>query len=172
MTIKFQPNIDGSATILVGATPAIEISSAGKISFPAGREYKSGEIIQQLVFTDAGASLPAILGNVTVSAKSITPKSTDSTIKVSCSFYGYPQSSGTYFNVQLRRTTQTAGFINELRSLGLTTNAAQAVFAGIAEGSQQNSALNQISFQLWANSAAGAGGIITSMEWTITEIQN
>ncbi len=57
MTIKFQPNVDGSATIIVGTTPAIEISSAGKISFPAGKEYKSGRILQKLVFTDTGATL-------------------------------------------------------------------------------------------------------------------
>lgn len=144
----------------------------GKVEFPSGRTYASGEIIQQLMFTDAGGNMTGSLANITQSAKSITPKSTNSTIFVSVSFYGYPNSSGTYFNAQVRRTTQTAALIGDLISLGLTTSAAQAVFAGIVQAYQSNSATDVISFQLWGQNAAGSGGAINSLTFTITEVQN
>jgi microcystin-dependent protein len=135
--------------------------------------FQSGQVLQTRFFTDAGGNLPAMIANVTISNKDFTPKSTNSTIKVSVSFYGSAVSGGSFINAQIVQVAPTPGNVSAQISAGLTTaEVAQSVGMWVIEGLAANAALTPRSFQLWANNATSAGGFINSMVWTITEVQN
>jgi microcystin-dependent protein len=134
--------------------------------------YAPGEIIQQRMFSDAGSTnLPAALSNITQSPKLFTPKSTNSTIVCSVSFYGYPNSLGSFINVQIR---ESGVIFSAMNSAGMSpSGVGQVSCSGIVEAFKANDSLAQRSFQLWANNATGAvNGICINLIFTITEIQN
>lgn len=136
------------------------------------KAYAPGEIIQQRMFSDAGSSnLPATIGNITQSPKLFTPKSINSTIVCSVSFYGYPNASGSYINIQIMESGATFSTLN---SAGISSSGiGQVATSGIIESFALNASLAQRSFQLWANNATGvANGACVNLIFTITEIQN
>jgi hypothetical protein len=135
--------------------------------------FQSGQVLQTRFFTDAGSNLPATITNVTASNKDFTPKSTNSTIKVSVNFYGVSAPSGSFINAQIVQVAPTTGNVGAQLSSGLdTAGIAQSAGMCVIEGLAANAALTPRAFQLWANNATGAGGFINSMVWTITEVQN
>ena len=179
MTAKLTASADGTkVTIGTAAEDALQIDATAK-TISALAPYaleatpKPGQVLQTLFFTDAGSTLPAIVGNITQTTKNFTPKSTNSTIKVTVSFYGAPVSGGSFINAVIRQTIPVALPVSAQISHGLTTvGLTQSVGMCVLEGFVSNSALTPRGFQLWANNATGAGGFINSMVWTITEVQN
>jgi len=134
-------------------------------------EFFSGQVLQQRLFTDGGnSSLAATLANTSQSTKNFTPKSTNSKIHVSVSFYGAASSGGTFINTQLN--DNTVGLIGTMNSHGLTVAGNQAVGGWMQEAIVDNTALTERGFTLWANNAVGAGGSLTNQVWSITEVQN
>jgi len=179
MTAKLTASADGTKdTIGTGAEDALQIDATAKtikaISPYAIRQTpQSGDVLQTLFFTDNGGALPNILGNVTNVTKNITPKSANSTIKISCSFYGAPIPSGSFINVQLKQVVPAIANVGGTVSAGLTTaGVAQSVVAGIVEGLFANTSLAQKGFQLWGNNATGTGGFVNTLVFTLTEVQN
>jgi hypothetical protein len=179
MTAKITADATGTkVTIGTAAEDALQIDATAK-TISALAPYaleatpKPGQVLQTLFFTDAGGTLPAAIGNITQTTKNITPKSTNSTIKVTVSFYGAPVATGSFINAAIRQTLPVAAPVGAQISHGLTTvGVSQSVGMCVIEGLVSNSALTPRGFQLWANNATGVGGFISSMVWTITEVQN
>jgi hypothetical protein len=148
------------------------VAADGTVAFPAGKVYAQGEVIQQQLYTDAGGAMPATIANVTVTTKLFTPRSTNSKILVSVSFYGSARSGGTFFNTQLAQVSPIPLNVGDQNSNGLTAVGNQFVGGLIQEGIVENTSLDTRGFQLWANNQSGAGGAISYMVWKITEVQN
>jgi hypothetical protein len=166
----------GTSVTPVGNLSATNVQAAlAELDSEINAAPASGTVLQMRFFTDAGqGTLPATLANVTQTTKNFAPKSINSTIKVSVSFYGYSSDPGAFINVQIKETTQSIGSVGELNSVGLNpTGVAQSILLPIIEGLLPNNALTPLGFQLWANNSIGAGnGAVTNMVWTITEVQN
>jgi len=159
--------------VLTGNGPAADSSYQSK--------YSAGDVLQALTFTDAGATTTSsTLANVTAGAKSITPKSSNSTIIIQCSFSGYVLAGGAGTNTaaqfRLYNSTGTADIGIASVDLGVTSGAGTNVntYAPSAiAASITNSGTSTISFILRARygGAPTTVGAI-SHQWIITEVQN
>jgi len=144
-------------------------------------KYSVGDVLQVLAFTDAGATTTSsTLANVTAGAKSITPKSNNSTIIIQCSFGGYVLSGGagtnTLASFQLYNNTAASNIgVGEVQ-IGVTSGAGANVNTyapGAISASITNSGTSAISFILrsrYAGAATTTGAI--NHQWTIIEVQN
>lgn len=140
----------------------------------------TGTVLQKLVFTDAGSSTgSSSLTSITGSAKSITPRSSNSTLLVEVTFDASITAGGAATNTiatfQLYNNT-TAANIGAAYVLGTSSSAGanlQTQGMGVVRASISNAALTAVGFILRAQrgataaTAAGANHV-----WTITEIQN
>jgi len=179
MTAKLTASADGTkVTIGTAAEDALQIDATAKtIEALSPYVFKpvSGQVLQQRFFTDGGSgNIPATIGNVTQTNKSFTPKSTNSTIKVSVSFYGFPSNPGSFINLRLRQVVPTGVDISTTNSAGLIpSGVAQAVMSSFIEGVISNTSLTTREFQLWANNTTGAANAaVVNQVWTITEVKN
>lgn len=169
-----------------GGSGAIEEISVGSgLSLSSGTlntaTATAGTVLQELVFTDAGGSTTSSsLTNITVSQKQITPKSSNSTILVSCSYQGTVAAGGSGTNstaaTQLYDNGNSANVGGET-SLGVVSGAGtnmQTSAPGIIRAVVSNAALTTRSFVLRARTSATAGANVTisNLVWSLTEIQN
>lgn len=142
--------------------------------------YYAGQVIQEVYATDAGSTTSSSsLANVTASAKSITPKSSNSTIIVECMFDGKVAAGGA-------GTNTTAKF--RLYDYGNSADIGQEYTLGVASGAGanvqtdapcnlaayvSNAALTARSFTLRARyGTASATVTATNHVWRIREVQN
>jgi hypothetical protein len=144
-------------------------------------KYAAGDVLQVLAFTDSGATTTSgTLANVTAGAKSITPKSSNSTIIIQCTFGGYVLAGGagtnTLASFQLYNNTAGSNIgVGEVQ-IGVTSGAGSNVntYAPSAiSASITNSGTSAIAFILrarYAGAATTAGAI--NHQWTIIEVQN
>jgi hypothetical protein len=157
-----------------GATTqdVMTVDANGKIAFPQGRSaWNSGEVIQQKLFTDAGIAVNSTSFLRVTSAKSITPKSTNSKILIQISFYIYNASApANYLDVKivLNQTTDVAVPI----SFGNGGGVQQYAMASMS-GIYDNTSLTAKEFDLYAGmSHASISGAINTIVFALTEIQN
>lgn len=146
---------------------------SGKVEFPGGRTYASGEVIQELIFTDSGGFTSSTSWTQMGGSKQITPKSTNSKLIASCSFYGYPGSySGVnYANLYIDcESTDISG----ISSLGCGASAAQVYIPTIMAGVYNNTTLAVKTFKLFLANAVtpSSNGAAGNLIWTIREVQN
>lgn len=139
--------------------------------------WNSGDVIQEVVYTDAGATHSGTsFNNTTVSYKPITPKSTSSKILVSVTYTaGVGPQTGVNATGIFQLWEATAGFI------GVTSGITAAVGAGgIGPASPSaisviysntSSAVKQFSMQSYTTSS-GSPVSATGMVWSLREIQN
>lgn len=174
--------------LLSATNPSIPETSVGKtlrtsasVAAVQTALATTGTVLQELVFTDAGTTTTASsLANVTASAKSITPKSTSSTIVVTCTFQGQILAAGSGNNSTgaFRLYNNTAGAdigtsenilgVVSVAGANVQTNSPCTVTATVA-----NSALTAVAFVLRARYAAASTTVgATNQIWTIREIQN
>lgn len=169
--------------------PAVLVSAAQNTSANAltRKDYvdapKSGQVIQTIFAKDAGSiaiGASGSLANTTLAAKTITPKSTNSTIKVSVSTYLYGTSSqsagGNFVNAQIYCSSGGAPQ-GDVISVGNTNgNISQQIATNtIIEHVFDNTNLTPKSFELFAcNSLSGTSsdGAAALQVWTLTEVQN
>ena len=175
MTTKIRSNADGTIDILNGATIALSIDANGKISFPQGRSsWEPGEIIQTRFFTDTGGSITTGSLAKKTGSKSITPKSTNSSIKVTFSFYGYPGAIAGVCYGQASIYEDTAGSLGAPLSFGTNASSVQGFGLWCLEVIFVNTTLAAKAFSLYAANSSGsasAGGI-SSVVVTLQEVQN
>lgn len=165
---KVQDGVVGTAALAAGAATQEKRTAA------------AGEVLQTLVFTDAGSSTASgTLTNITGSAKPITPKSANSTILVEVSFHATVLAGGA-------GTNTTGGFrlFNYTSSLDIGVEASIGVVSGTGTNVQTaamqhlaasiaNTGLSALSFTLRARYTASACTVYgVSQVWKITEIQN
>lgn len=161
-----------------GATTqdVMTVDASGKVAFPQGRVYAPGEIIQQTITTDAGSGTSSTTAtNVTVSAILFTPKSTNSTLLVTCSGYAYSGTNTYSYNFSNLRIHESGSPIGPgTISIGSGQVATQWIGPAVAQAKLANSALTQRSFTMYMwNYAYGSNPCaMTGQVWTITEIQN
>ncbi len=146
----------------------------------ASSSYYAGQVIQEVYATDAGSTISsATLANVTASAKSITPKSSNSTIIIECMFDGKIAAGGAGQNT-------TAKY--RLYDYGNSADIGQEYTLGVASGSGanmqtdapcnlaayvSNSALTARSFTLRARYGISSATVTaTNHVWRIREVQN
>ena len=142
--------------------------------------YYAGQVIQEVYATDAGSTTTsATLANVTASTKTITPKSSNSTIIVECMFDGKIAAGGA-------GTNTTAKFM--LYDYGNSADIGQEYTLGVGSGAGanvqteapcnlaayvSNAALTARSFTLRARyGTASATVTATNHVWRIREVQN
>ena len=157
-----------------GATTqdVMTIDANGKVAFPQGKSaWNSGEVIQQKLFTDAGITVNSNSFLRVTSAKSITPKSTNSKILIQVSFYIYNATgAANYLDVKivLNQTTDVAVPISFGNGGGIQQYAMSSM-AGIYD----NTSLTAKEFDLYAGMSAGSiSGAISNVVFALTEIQN
>lgn len=158
------------------------VDAAGKISFIQAPSipYRSGEVLQVLTFIDSGAGIVSnTLTNITNSNKTITPKSTNSTLIIECYFNGHVTAGGNATNttgVFVLFDVEANTTINNEQSLGVvSTSGTNTQTQGICSigASRGNYALTTRSFRLLArytNASCTVGGY--NHFWKITEVQN
>lgn len=135
----------------------------------------SGQILQEVVFAvDAGGSTTSLTtANTSVSAKAITPKSTNSVIVIHCDFRATQSSLGgasPVVNFQLMESGAGFGVQPALTVAG-ATGFSVTVPASITD-TRTNTALTTRSFTLGAfTNNAGAAAVAQSQIFTIREIQ-
>jgi hypothetical protein len=167
-------NKDGTFLIERADGTDVATISTGGVIIPKA----PGSVIQSRVTTDAGSTFTATtLANRSAALQTITPLSTNSVIRVQCSFYGYAgqrTGGGNYLNVRLYENNTTA-IGTSLVSLGVVNTPAnsQAFGCWTLEALVTNTALTARSFSIWgANSATPdtTSGSINNCVWTLTEI--
>lgn len=140
----------------------------------------AGTILQELVFTDAGSSTAsATLANVTASAKSITPKSANSTILIDVLFDATVLAGGAGNNTvgtyQLYNNTAASNIGNSY-GLGVSSSVGanlQTQSPTMVRASVANTGTTAIAFILRARYASAATTVsAVNHVWTIREIQN
>ena len=143
--------------------------------------YHSGQVLQMMIATDAGSTTnSASLTNITASTKSITPKSTSSTIFVEVSFQAAVPAGGSATNTgggfQLFNSTTSAN-VGSLYVVDVTSGSGTNInhdAAAIVRASVANTGRAAVTFLLRAKNntvtAVNIGGI--NQVWTITEVQN
>lgn len=144
---------------------------------PASRA--AGDVLQMLTFTDAGTNTTSgTMATVTLAAKSITPKSSNSNIIVRCVSDCIVSAAGAGLNssggFQLYNNT-TAALIGSEYTLGVVSGGGanmQTNGTVVCEHVVANSALTAVSFLLRAR-FSGSSCTVTaaSQKWTITEVQ-
>jgi hypothetical protein len=142
--------------------------------------FVSGQVLQEVVLTDAGSSTTnSTLTNVTASFKPITPKSSNSTLVVECSFNGLVTAGGAGLNTtggfRLYNSTASADIGSEATVGAVSASGAnlQAQGACTVRASVANSGTTTINFLLRARySTASCTVSATNQVWTIREIQN
>jgi hypothetical protein len=157
-----------------GATTqdVMTIDANGKVAFPQGKSaWNSGEVIQQKVFTDNGITVNSASYLRVTSAKSITPKSTNSKILIQSSFYIYNSTAAAnYMNIKivLNQATEVASPLSFGNGGGIQQYAMTSMF-----GVYDNTSLTAKEFDLYAAMSAGSiAGALSNLVITLTEIQN
>jgi len=169
-----------------GSTLAIGTGGTlGTAAYTAATAYKSstpvaGDVLQVVYATDAGSNTSAAtLTNITGSAKSITPKSSNSTLIVECTFNATVAAGGAGVNTtgifQLYNNTAGAD-IGQSFALGVVSGAGanlQSQGAGSIAALVTNTGLTAIAFLLRAKYGSGACTVTGATHvWKITEVQN
>lgn len=169
---SFTPTGDVAATNVQAAIAELDTEKVSK------GVYESGQVIQQILFTDAGKTVSGTgFTDATNTLKNFTPKSTNSTIVI---------------DLVLRADIAAVSALNSIMNyqifegnvstrLGSTMNLAAATSAGglgatagvSVRASVTNAGLGSRNFGLvgWTNSGS-ASGSLTLQSWVITEIQN
>lgn len=143
--------------------------------------YYAGQVIQEVYATDAGSTTTsATLAGVTASAKTITPKSSNSTIIVECMFDGKIAAGGAGTNTSAKFRLYDFGNsadIGQEYTLGVTsgggTNVQTDAPCNLA-AYVSNSALTARSFTLRARYGTATSATVTATNhvWRIREVQN
>lgn len=141
--------------------------------------WKTGEVIQTIVASDAGGSTTntGAYTNVTQSLKNITPKSTNSTIIVECVFSVAIQltpATNTYGYAVLYDQNNNSTFgTNPTFGIGTSSGGNSLNVSGTVMGIVTNNALAVRQFGLRALSGTvGNTTSLTNHFWKITEVQN
>jgi hypothetical protein len=146
----------------------------------ASSSYYAGQVLQEVYATDAGSTTAsATLANVTAGAKTITPKSSSSTIIVECMFQGIITAGGAGTN-----TTAAFRLYDDGNSANIGTEYSLGVVSGAGANVQtqvpcrlaayvSNSALTARSFILRARYGTTYATVTaTNHVWRIREVQN
>lgn len=142
--------------------------------------FAAGTVLQVVSATDVGSNTAAAtLTNITSGVKQITPKSSNSTLIVECTFDATVSAGGPGQNTtgvfQLYNNTAAAN-IGQQFSLGAVSGAGadvQSQASGVIRALVTNSALTAIDFILRAKYGTAACTVTGANHvWTITEVQN
>lgn len=177
----WQTNVDGTAKLArgnVGATTqdVLTVDANGKVSLPATQ----GSVLQVQYYTDAGASATTnAFTNVSAANKTITPRSTNSTLIIECVTMGTVTAGGAgtnttgeyiLYDVEAVSTFGAAASLGVVSASG-TNVQTQAPVPVIA--SRPNTALTARNFQLRARWATSSCTVTAGNQvWKITEVQN
>lgn len=171
--------IEGVATaqsVAVGGQLDLKLPAGSTNWRITGREYLSGQVLQQQTYAlDVGATTTNLtLVNVSAGTKSITPRSTNSILLVECAFFGA---------TSIVASTNHTGYF-QLMEGGVAVGSSYGLeIADSAGGSRitaplivrarlTNSALTARGFTLGAYSSTASGSVAGQTQYfTITEIQ-
>lgn len=187
MTAKFSASADGTKVYLGNASEnALELDATAKLikavapyafSLPA-RVYAPGEIIQQVIASDGGVTGFGNSGfvSVTQSAKTITPKSTNSVILLQVFaqvIVNNVTGVNAAVNLQMWNYRESAG--GPIFSFGALSSSGGIGWHGTAsvELGLANNSLTPINCALFGQAVgAGASISIVAQRYVLTEIQN
>lgn len=147
----------------------------GKVEFPSGRTYASGEVIQEKLIVGSGNTvISSTAWGQLNDTLTFTPKSTNSKIITEITGYAYPGSYAggiSYINLYIDVDNVNA---SGTCSLGVLTTGDQVVTAASIRAIVTNAALTDRTIKLFgAKSTSSAGsGNFNNLQITIREVQN
>jgi hypothetical protein len=154
------------------------VAADGKVAFPATpKVYLPGEVIQQRNALDAGSSTTSNLWiNTTTTPRSITPKSTSSTIIVEVTIQAVVPALVSINTEGWFYIKEGADFVGSQRDFGAPSGLGNTGAKGTVtlRAILSNASLAARSFLLWAATPQGPNISISALNqyWKITEVQN